>query len=122
MRTGRATHALLLPLSLVFLFALTSCSINRLAVRAVSGFLAGSGQSTVFTGEDDPELVRDALPFALKTYESLLEADPTNAPLALATGRAYVSYAFAFIQAHNFSLDFTGAAYCIGQCGIVLVN
>jgi predicted anti-sigma-YlaC factor YlaD len=83
----------------VFLFALTSCSINRLAVRAVSGFLAGSGQSTVFTGEDDPELVRDALPFALKTYESLLEADPTNAPLALATGRAYVSYAFAFIQA-----------------------
>jgi len=37
-------------------------------------------------GEDDPELVRDALPFALKIYESLLAEDPENAPLALSTG------------------------------------
>jgi predicted anti-sigma-YlaC factor YlaD len=35
----------------------------------------------------------------MKTYESLLEADPRNAPLALATGRAFASYAFAFVQA-----------------------
>jgi predicted anti-sigma-YlaC factor YlaD len=76
----------------------SSCSINRLAVRAVAGALAGSGSSTVFTGEEDPELVRDALPFAMKTYESLLSADPGNAPLALATGRAFLSYAFAFVQ------------------------
>ena len=75
----------------------TSCS--SLAVHAVAGFLSGSGQGTVFTGDDDPELIRDALPFAMKTYESLLEADPGNAPLALATGRAFVSYAFAFVQA-----------------------
>jgi predicted anti-sigma-YlaC factor YlaD len=68
-------------------------------VHTVAGFLAGSGQSTVFTGEDDPELARDALPFAMKTYESLLEADPRNAPLALATGRAFAGYAFAFVQA-----------------------
>ncbi len=53
----------------------------------------------MFTGDDDPELIRDALPFAMKTYESLLDADPRNAPLALATGRAFVSYAFAFVQA-----------------------
>jgi predicted anti-sigma-YlaC factor YlaD len=78
---------------------LGSCSLNLLAVRAAAGFLAGSGQGVAFTGDDDPELVRDALPFALKTYESLLEADPGNAALALATGRAYVSYAYAFVQA-----------------------
>jgi predicted anti-sigma-YlaC factor YlaD len=76
---------------------LSSCS--TFAVHTVAGFLAGSGQSTVFTGEDDPELARDALPFAMKTYESLLEADPRNAPLALATGRAFAGYAFAFVQA-----------------------
>src|SRR5208283_2108292 len=78
---------------------LCSCSISQLAVRAVAGFLSGSGESTTFSGDDDPELVRDALPFAMKTYEALLEADPKNAPLALATGRAFVSYAYAFVQA-----------------------
>ncbi|MFI5368419.1 MAG: TRAP transporter TatT component family protein [Spirochaetia bacterium] len=78
---------------------LCSCSINQLAVRAVAGFLSGTGESTTFSGDDDPELVRDALPFAMKTYEALLEADPKNAPLALATGRSFVSYSFAFVQA-----------------------
>jgi predicted anti-sigma-YlaC factor YlaD len=78
---------------------LASCSLNQLAVRTVAGFLTGSGQGTVFTGDDDPELVGAALPFALKTYESLLEADPGNAALALATGRSYLSYAVAFVQA-----------------------
>jgi predicted anti-sigma-YlaC factor YlaD len=83
----------------MFVVALSSCSLNTFAVRTVAGFLSGSGQGIVFTGEDDPELVGDALPFAMKTYESLLEADPRNAPLALATGRVFVSYAFAFVQA-----------------------
>jgi len=89
----------LLPVILTAAALLCSCSINQLAVRAVAGFLSGSGESTTFSGDDDPELVRDALPFAMKTYEALLEADPKNAPLALATGRAFVSYAYAFIQA-----------------------
>jgi len=99
MRERSARPALPLAAALVFVGLLSSCSINQLAVRTVGGFLAGSGEGSVFTGDDDPELVRDALPFAMKTYESLLEADPRNAPLALATGRAFVSYAFAFVQA-----------------------
>ncbi len=96
MRTAR--RALSPVAALVFAGLLSACSINQLAVRAVGGILAGSGQGTAFTGDDDPELVGDALPFAMKTYESLLEADPGNAPLALATGRAFVSYAYAFVQ------------------------
>ena len=99
MRTGNAARPLCLTIALLFGVVLASCSLNTFAVRAVAGFLAGSGQGTVFTGEEDPELLRDALPFAMKTYESLLEADPRNAPLALATGRAFASYAFAFVQA-----------------------
>jgi predicted anti-sigma-YlaC factor YlaD len=89
---------LLHPLVFAAVVLLCSCSINQLAVRAVAGFLSGSGESTTFSGDDDPELVRDALPFAMKTYEALLEADPNNAALALATGRSFVSYAFAFVQ------------------------
>jgi predicted anti-sigma-YlaC factor YlaD len=53
----------------------------------------------VFSGDDDPQLVGDALPFILKTYESLVASDPRNDALALATGRTFVSYAYAFIQA-----------------------
>ena len=95
----RGARGLLLAAALVFVVTLCSCSINRFAVRTVAGFLTGSGEGTVFTGEDDPELVGDALPFAMKMYESLLAEDPDNAPLALATGRAFTSYAFAFVQA-----------------------
>jgi predicted anti-sigma-YlaC factor YlaD len=99
MRSRTGFRVFLLANVAAFTILSASCSINRFAVRTVAGFLAGSGQGTVFTGDDDPELVGDALPFALKIYESLLDADPANAQLALATGRAYVSYAFAFIQA-----------------------
>jgi predicted anti-sigma-YlaC factor YlaD len=99
MGARRAGLALHLAAALVFVGILSSCSINQFAVRTVGGFLAGSGQSSVFTGDEDPELIRDALPFALKTYESLLEADPRNAALGLAAGRAFVGYAFAFVQA-----------------------
>jgi predicted anti-sigma-YlaC factor YlaD len=97
MRTEEAVRGFSLTAALVFVVALSSCS--TFAVRTVAGFLTASGGGTVFTGEEDPELVRDALPFAMKTYESLLAADPSNAPLALATGRAFASYAFAFVQA-----------------------
>jgi predicted anti-sigma-YlaC factor YlaD len=99
MRVGAIRRIPFLSGLLAFAILLTSCSLDRLAVRTVADFLSGSGQGTAFTGEDDPELVGQALPFALKIYESLLESDPTNASLALATGRAYVSYAFAFVQA-----------------------
>ena len=100
MRTGKVARATAVSSFFVVSIALlASCSINQFAVRTVAGFLAGSGQSSVFSGDEDPELVGAALPFALKTYESLLEADPNNAPLALATGRAFVSYAYAFVQA-----------------------
>ena len=77
---------------------MTGCSINRLAVRAVAGVLTGGGGAGAFGRDDDPELVGDALPFALKLYESLLDADPENPKLLLATGSAYTMYAFAFVQ------------------------
>jgi len=86
-------------LLLLAVAVLSSCSLNRLAVRAVAGMLGGSGESTVFTGDDDPELVGDALPLALKIYESLLASDPANASLALSTGQAFTMYGFAFVQA-----------------------
>jgi predicted anti-sigma-YlaC factor YlaD len=93
-RRARLAGALFLTL---LLFALSACSISRLAVRILSRSLS-SGDSTVFTGDDDPQLVADALPFAMKLYETLLQQDPENANLLLTTGSAFVMYANAFVQ------------------------
>jgi predicted anti-sigma-YlaC factor YlaD len=75
----------------------TGCSIKKLALSKVASALTAEG-GTVFTGDDDPQLVADALPFALKTYESLLVSLPENQDLLIATGKAFCMYAFAFIQ------------------------
>ncbi|UCF96290.1 MAG: TRAP transporter TatT component family protein [Spirochaetaceae bacterium] len=83
-------------LSIVAVF-LTSCSINKLAVNMVAKTLS-SGDGTVFTGEEDPQLVADALPFAMKLYESLLEQTPENEDLLLTTGSIFTMYANAFVQ------------------------
>jgi predicted anti-sigma-YlaC factor YlaD len=80
------------------LLASGGCSLKRLAVNSVAGMLSSSGSSTVFTGEDDPELVADALPFAMKLYESLLAETPENTGLLLATGSMFAMYANAFVQ------------------------
>ena len=74
-----------------------SCSLNKVAVNLVANTLS-SGDSTVFTGEEDPQLVADALPFALKLYESLLEQTPENEQLLLTTGSIFTMYANAFVQ------------------------
>ncbi len=101
---GKAIRRLCVVL---FAAALCGCSINQIAVRTVSGMLSSGGESTVFMGDDDPELVGDALPFALKLYEILLDADRGNAAMALSTGRAFVTYASAFVLTPSDQLPVT---------------
>jgi predicted anti-sigma-YlaC factor YlaD len=80
------------------LAALVSCSVNKLATRAVANALTGEGGAAVFTGDADPELVADALPFAIKLYETLLSLEEDHQGLILATGSLFVMYANAFVQ------------------------
>jgi len=77
---------------------LVSCSINKMALNSVSDALTGSGSSDVFTGDSDPELVGDALPFAIKMYEALLAKNPEHQGLLLTTGSLFIMYANAFVQ------------------------
>ncbi len=72
------------------------CSIKKMAVNSMAGTFAGSAE--VFATDDDPELVRDALPFALKTMETLLVDVPENRTLLLAACSGFTSYANAFVQ------------------------
>ncbi|MDR3131383.1 MAG: TRAP transporter TatT component family protein [Treponema sp.] len=69
-----------------------------MATKAVADALSGAGSSTVFTGDSDPRLVGDALPFAVKIYEALLDMQPDHQGLILTTGSLFVMYANAFVQ------------------------
>jgi len=67
-------------------------------MNIVSNALTGDGSSDVFTGDPDPQLVGDSIPFAIKMYESLLSANPKHQGLMLTTGSLFVMYANAFVQ------------------------
>lgn len=75
---------------------LSGCSLKSMAVNTVADTLADTGD--VFSRDDDPELVGDAIPFALKLYESLLDATPNHERLLVATCSGFTQYAFAFVQ------------------------
>ncbi|MCP4221538.1 MAG: hypothetical protein GY765_43340, partial [bacterium] len=47
----------------IALFLANSCSIKKMAMNQVAGALTGPGSSTVFLGDNDPQLVGEALPF-----------------------------------------------------------
>ena len=74
----------------------SGCSVKRMAVNKVGSALAGSG--TTFASDDDPELVKAAVPFSLKLMESLLAASPGHRGLLLATASGFTQYAYAFVQ------------------------
>lgn len=78
--------------------ALSGCATVRImTVKTVANALAAPGDT--YTSDDDPELVRKAIPFGLKTFESLLESVPKHGPLLLATCSGFTSYAYAFVEA-----------------------
>jgi len=83
----------------VFLLGSGCGALRRAAIRDVAGVFAGPPGSNVFVQDDDPELIRDALPFALKMYEALLASDPKNRSLYLNSAEAFVEYANAFVHA-----------------------
>ena len=67
-----------------------------MAINTLADTLAES--SVVFASDEDPELVRDALPFSLKTVETLLESSPEHEGLLLSACSGFSQYAYAFIQ------------------------
>ncbi len=97
MRHARPSPALAssgTPVLLVALAALLlgACSIKRTAVNLVGDALAGGGG--VYAADNDPDLVREAIPFGLKTFESLLEVSPEHRGLLLAAARGFTVYAY----------------------------
>jgi predicted anti-sigma-YlaC factor YlaD len=85
-------------LALVLVVSLGSCSIEKLAMKKIAGMLSGSSSVDVFSSDNDPDFVGQALPFAIKLYESLLASVPNHAGLRLRTGSLYIMYANAFVE------------------------
>ncbi len=87
------------PRSMVCILSLllgTGCSLRKAALDRVGDALAQGGGT--FASDPDPDLVRDATPFALKTVESLLDARPRHPGLLLAAASGFAQYARAFVQ------------------------
>jgi predicted anti-sigma-YlaC factor YlaD len=78
--------------------SLGACSIEKLAVKKAAGMLSGPSSADVFSTDNDPDFVGDALPFAIKLYETLLASVPEHDGLRLRTGSLYIMYANAFVQ------------------------
>jgi predicted anti-sigma-YlaC factor YlaD len=82
--------------SVVLAATVSGCSlISNKAMKMVADSLSAGGTS--ISSDNDPELIRAAVPFGLKTYESLLESMPTYVPLLTATCSGYAAYAYGFL-------------------------
>ncbi len=91
----RPSRPLGLLLAAVVLTATSGCSIRRLAVNSLANALASSGD--VYASDNDPELVGEALPFALKTFETLVAEAPENEDLLLTTCQSFTQYSYAYV-------------------------
>src|ERR1700741_2442251 len=76
--------------------AAPGCSLKGMAVKSVADTLSEAGAS--FTSDEDLKLVGDAIPFALKLNESLLESVPEHQGLLLATCSGFTQYSYAYVD------------------------
>ncbi|HUJ27278.1 MAG TPA: TRAP transporter TatT component family protein [Myxococcales bacterium] len=75
-----------------------ACSPKHYALEKTADALSSTGEGGAFARDDDPELVRDAVPFALKTMESLADQLDDHVGLRLGMARGFTQYAYAFVQ------------------------
>jgi len=83
-----------LPILSLTVIALAGC--RTVALGLVTDAVAQSGSS--YATDDDPELVREAVPFGLKTMEGLLAENPRHVQLLTALASGFTQYAYAFVQ------------------------
>lgn len=92
-----AWHRKAIPLAaLLLLLAGGACSVRKFAINRLGDALSEAGAT--YASDDDPELVREALPFALKLIESLLAESPGHRGLLTAAASGFTQYAWAFIE------------------------
>jgi predicted anti-sigma-YlaC factor YlaD len=92
-------------LALALLVSASGC--RTIVVGFAADAVAGGGGGSM-AQDDDPELVRDAVPFGLKSMEGLLEQAPRHEGLLLALASGFTQYAFAFVASPADAADMKG--------------
>ena len=89
---------------ILILASLIGCSLKK---RAVDTFVDVLGEAEgVYLSEDDPELIGSALPFNLKTIETLLVSSPDNRSLLLSAAKSFSLYAYGFVEPQAWRLSY----------------
>ncbi len=77
------------------LLAASGCSPRAYVTRQVADEISSGGGT--FGSDDDPQLVREATPYALKFSESLLASTPRHDGLLLSLAQGFTQYAAVFV-------------------------
>jgi predicted anti-sigma-YlaC factor YlaD len=85
-----------LVLTLAATLIAPACSPSHYVASSMGDALAGN--SLVYAGDDDIELVGEATPFGLKTIETLLVEVPQHRGLLTAASRGFTQYAYVYVQ------------------------
>ena len=109
-------RAVISATAIVLLLGVSGCSIRKMAVNKLGNALAGGGAT--FSGDEDPELIRDAAPFSLKLMETLLAENPKHDGLLLAAASGFTQYAYAFVQMDADAAESKDVAAEIGRAHV----
>ena len=92
MQTLRCTAVMWLTLAV----SSQGCALRQMAMNSVADSLARTGST--FAADNDPELIRAAVPFSLKLVESLLAELPRHHGLLLTACSGFTQYSYAFVE------------------------
>jgi predicted anti-sigma-YlaC factor YlaD len=95
-----------LPATALSVIILVLAGCRSVALSFAADAAAGSG--TTYASDDDPELVRDAVPFGLKTMEGLLAEKPRHDGLLASLASGFTQYGYAFVQSTAELADLDG--------------
>ena len=94
--------------SLLAVLALLSASGCRATATRVVANAVSSSETDVYARDDDPELVRAAVPFGLKTMEGLLAEQPNHQGLLTVLASGFTQFSYAFVQSDADEAEMSG--------------
>lgn len=89
--------------ALLLVLSMSGCSIHKMALKSMGGALSNAANE--YARDEDPDLVRGALPFSLKVMETILRENPRDAGLLLNVTKGFTQYAFGFLLPDAEDLD-----------------
>jgi predicted anti-sigma-YlaC factor YlaD len=93
---------------LLLAFTAGAAGCGAAASKVVADALSSGASGGTYASDDDPELVRAAVPFGLKTMEGLLAEHPDHQGLLTALASGFTQYGYAFVQTDADAAELAG--------------